>query len=330
MADNITSAEFNQGLILGLAMQPLTAATVTPSNNPLTDYEYISDNSVRYNGVTYTVEKDASTGLISKISDSVGNEFIPTINSGITDAALHNAVFWAVAMHGGLGESTIMPVTAGLVGYFDYKRQCTAAKWTNRLGGDNITITGSAEVNAECLQMPNLTYGIFKMPYQGNGDYVAYMVVKTSEITATAAHAMVLASLYSDSYGNMRTFTASGYVVDENQYKCWMVDVWGDAVSGAISGVYTRSDDAYHILTMVQESNVVSLYIDGVKTDASLTLNYRYGDYWGLNCIANNSGNAATFSGVTAFIKMFAIGRTAHTAEQIAANTAWLKAYYNI
>ncbi|MBP0984456.1 MAG: hypothetical protein J6A19_12095 [Oscillospiraceae bacterium] len=59
-------------------------------------------------------------------------------------------------------------------------------------------------------------------------------------------------------------------------------------------------------------------------------MNYRYGDYWGLNCIANNSGNATTFSGVTAFIKMFAIGRTPHTAEQIAANTAWLKKYYNI
>lgn len=104
-----TSADFNQGLVLGLAMQPLTAATVTPSNNPLNDYEYISDNSVRYNGVTYTVEKDASTGLISKISDSAGNEFIPTTNSGITDTAMHNAVFWAVAMLGGLGTSTVMP-----------------------------------------------------------------------------------------------------------------------------------------------------------------------------------------------------------------------------
>lgn len=306
------------------------ASSETVISGILTEYEYLANLSVKFNGTTYTAEKDSTTGLISRISDDAGNEFKPTISSNITDVVMHNAAFLAVAMLSGLGDSTIMPVTTGLVGYFDYKRQCTAALWTNRLGGENIAITGSATLNSDCLQLPNQTYGMFKMPYQGNGDYVAYMVVKTSEITATAAHAMVLASLYSDSYGNMRTFTASGYATDGNQYKCWMVDAYGVGVSGAINGVHTRSDDAYHILTMVQESNVVSLYIDGVKTDASLTLNYRYGDYWGLNCIANSSGNAVTFSGVTAFIKMLAIGRTPHTAEQIAANTAWLKKYYGL
>ena len=69
---------------------------------PLTEYKYLADNSVKFNGVTYTVEKDSATGLISKISDSGGNEFEPTVNSGITDTALHNAVFWAVAMCRGL------------------------------------------------------------------------------------------------------------------------------------------------------------------------------------------------------------------------------------
>ncbi len=72
------------------------------SGAALTEYEYISDLSVKYNGVTYTAEKDSATGLISRISDSGGNEFKPKINSGITDTALHNAVFWAVAMHSGL------------------------------------------------------------------------------------------------------------------------------------------------------------------------------------------------------------------------------------
>lgn len=294
----------------------------------LFEYKYLTDLSVKFNDITYTVEKDSATGLISRISDDAGNEFEPAINSGITDVALHNAVFWAVAMCRGLSAPKIMPIRSGLVGYFDYKQRCRSSLWENLLGTENIPITGSAAVSADCLEMPNQTYGIFKMPYQGNGDYVAYMIAKTSEITATAAHAMVLASLYSDSYGNMRTFTASGYVVDGDQYKCWLIDAYGIGVSGAINGVYTRSDDAYHILTMVQESNVVSLYIDGVKTDNSLTLNYRYGDYWGLNCIANNTGNATTFSGVTSFIKMFAIGRTPHTAKQIATNVAWLKKYY--
>lgn len=84
-----------------------TASTVrkggiTFGSTALTEYKYLTDTSVKYNGITYTIEKDADTGLISKISDSNDNYFEPTINSGITDVALHNAVFWAVAMISGL------------------------------------------------------------------------------------------------------------------------------------------------------------------------------------------------------------------------------------
>ena len=61
-------------------------------------YEYISNTSVEYNGAVYTVTKDSTTGLINKISSNVGTVFTPTINAGITDVALHNAVFWATAM----------------------------------------------------------------------------------------------------------------------------------------------------------------------------------------------------------------------------------------
>lgn len=75
---------------------------VNVSGAVISEYEYLSDTSVKFNGTTYTVEKDSTTGLIAKISDSNGNSFEPTINSGITDVALHNAVFWAVAMCRGL------------------------------------------------------------------------------------------------------------------------------------------------------------------------------------------------------------------------------------
>ena len=74
----------------------------TAMGGTLTEYEYLTDLSAKFNGVTYTAEKDTDTGLISKISDSNGNAFEPTINSGITDVAQHNAVFWAVAMCRGL------------------------------------------------------------------------------------------------------------------------------------------------------------------------------------------------------------------------------------
>ena len=61
-------------------------------------YEYISNTSVEYNGAVYTVTKDSTTGLINKISSSSGFTFTPTINTGVTDVVLHNAVFWATTM----------------------------------------------------------------------------------------------------------------------------------------------------------------------------------------------------------------------------------------
>ena len=70
----------------------------------LNEYIYLTDTSVKFNDKTYTIEKDADTGLISKISDSAGNEFEPEISAGITDVATHNAVFWAVAMCKGLRQ----------------------------------------------------------------------------------------------------------------------------------------------------------------------------------------------------------------------------------
>ena len=86
----------------------------------LTEYQYLTDTSVKFNGTTYTVEKDAETGLISKISDSYNHEFKPSISPGITDVALHNAVFWALAMCRGLGEIPQKTLFDGTGGAWSY------------------------------------------------------------------------------------------------------------------------------------------------------------------------------------------------------------------
>ena len=101
--------DYKRGLVTGLAMQPLAVIdTEAPINNPLTDYEYISDLSAKCNGVIYTAEKDSDTGMISRISDGAGNEFEPIINSDITNTAFHNAVFMAIAICRGFGISFTM------------------------------------------------------------------------------------------------------------------------------------------------------------------------------------------------------------------------------
>ena len=86
----------------------------------LTEYQYLTDASVKFNGTTYTIEKDADTGLISKISDSYNHEFKPSISPGITDVALHNAVFWALAMCRGLGEIPQKTLFDGTGGAWSY------------------------------------------------------------------------------------------------------------------------------------------------------------------------------------------------------------------
>lgn len=86
----------------------------------LTEYKYLTDTSVKFNGTTYTIEKDAETGLISKISDSYNHEFKPSISPGITDVALHNAVFWALAMCRGLGEIPQKTLFDGTGGAWSY------------------------------------------------------------------------------------------------------------------------------------------------------------------------------------------------------------------
>lgn len=71
----------------------------------LTEYNVLSDTSVKYNGTTYTAEL-ADSGLISKITDDQGAEFSPTFADGVTDITLHNATFLAVAMISGLKPPT--------------------------------------------------------------------------------------------------------------------------------------------------------------------------------------------------------------------------------
>ena len=100
--------------------QEATEKQIAGSTSAMNEYQYLTDTSVKFNGTTYTIEKDADTGLISKISDSYNHEFKPSISPGITDVALHNAVFWALAMCRGLGEIPQKTLFDGTGGAWSY------------------------------------------------------------------------------------------------------------------------------------------------------------------------------------------------------------------
>lgn len=105
--------------------QEVKAEISSSGGASLTEYKFISDDSVKMNGTTYTAEKDESTGLISKISDSAGNAFEPEISAGITDVALHNAVFWAVAICRGIKVTPDLLLFTGANGQWQFMNGLT-------------------------------------------------------------------------------------------------------------------------------------------------------------------------------------------------------------
>lgn len=286
----------------------------------LTAYEYLTDLSVKFNGATYTAEKDGATGLISRISDDAGNEFEPTLNSGITDVSMHNAAFLAVAMISGLGNSTIMPVTAGLVGYFDYKRQCTAALWTNRLGGENISITGSASLNADCLRLPGGVYGEFKAAQEQE---IIYCVYRTTEQTSSTGSILagwqhIVAKWFGTNTDKVAfcisTTPENTIASTSNNYS-------------AISAITSYNE--WHIAAAARvNSTTAALYVDGVHIGDFAAVSGNYKGYYYLSRIRNDAYDVVT--SIPVEYKMAAFGVSAHTAEQVATNAAWLKKYYNI
>lgn len=154
---------YTTGDIIGQSVPQSVGGTVqNPSGtgSALTEYKYLTDTSVKFNGTTYTVEKDAETGLISKISDSAGNEFEPEISAGITDVAMHNAVFWAVAMCRGISKTAF--IMDGIFGMFTPDtRDIANLRWKNSVTGYNDIILSGASENGEAVHFTASQYGTF-------------------------------------------------------------------------------------------------------------------------------------------------------------------------
>lgn len=154
---------YTTGDIIGQSVPQSVGGTVqNPSGtgSALTEYKYLTDASVKFNGTTYTIEKDAETGLISKISDSNGNEFEPEISAGITDVAAHNAVFWAVAMCRGISKTAF--IMDGIFGMFTPDtRDIASLRWKNSVAGYADIVLAGASENGEAVHFTASQYGTF-------------------------------------------------------------------------------------------------------------------------------------------------------------------------
>lgn len=225
---------------------------------PLTEYEYLTDLSAKCNGVTYTVEKDADTGLIAKISDSNENEFKPTINSGITDVALHNAVFWAVAMARGFGGKKVY----GNTNIFEMSNVADGI-WKNAGDGYDIVLPDGAEVTDEGVSLKTESY---YLPITGTvGDYTMFVVAKKrADFTSTEWTSVI------GNYGTLPQFNLCTRNLN------WSIG------TGEASGRYLGSISAedYAVLTMRKSGTNGVFFINQVQKSSYNGYITPISDFW--------------------------------------------------
>ena len=296
----------------------------------LTEYQYLTDASVKFNGTTYTIEKDAETGLISKISDSAGNEFEPEISAGITDVAAHNAVFWAVAMMSGFSSSTPLGTFAEFVmdGVDLPKR-----RWYNRLGSDYMELSTKVP-NPDAMSTGSLLLTSYNQiaVYACDDPAAAYIIFKN-----------VTPGYYKDKYGNTKDYWApvlcrwgaagyfgvqsaivyvdGGTVRATNKYYDYIID--GATDDGITTNMLDSNivSDIWHIACLTRDSaNNIKFYVDGTLIGTICTLNARdiseYHGYYVINAFASDGGTRALGRGANAY-KYAAFCNVCHNDAQV-------------
>lgn len=294
----------------------------------LTEYQYLTDASVKFNGTTYTIEKDAETGLISKISDSNGNEFEPEISAGITDVAAHNAVFWAVAMMSGFSSSTPLGTFAEFVmdGVDLPKR-----RWYNRLGSDYMELSTKVP-NPDAMSTGSLLLTSYNQTavYACDDPAAAYIIFKN-----------VTPGYYKDKYGNTKDYWApvlcrwgaasyfgvQSAIVYVDGGTVRATNKYSYAIDGADDGITTNIldsnivSDIWHIACLTRDSaNNIKFYVDGTLIGTICTLNARdiseYHGYYVINAYASDSGTRALGQGANAY-KYAAFCNVCHNDAQV-------------
>ena len=295
-------------------------ASSQTTGGTLNEYKYLTDASVKFNGTTYTIEKDAETGLISKISDSAGNEFEPEISAGLTDVAAHNAVFWAVAMCRGLGKPKF--VMDGIFGMFTPDtRDIANSRWRNSVSGYNdITLSGGSE-NGSALHFnpgeygslicdePNTVYAILRADYKSAGGMTWFPLI-TKHL-----------SIDSKYYG-FDIFSLFGQESDYNTI----------AFSAVARDIPSSVDSSgFHIVCYTRGSGKISLYIDSVLVGAQ---NRIYTGNYGGNMLLNFSNRGGRIPEnhelTSTDIVLCAFGSQYHDAATVQKNMAYLMKKYNI
>ena len=305
---------YTTGDIIGQSVPQSVGGTVqNPSGtgSALTEYKYLTDSSVKFNDKTYTIEKDADTGLISKISDSAGNEFEPEISAGITDVAAHNAVFWAVAMCRGISKTAF--IMDGIFGMFTPDtRDIASLRWKNSVAGYADIVLAGASENGEAVHFTASQYGTFNCAEPST----VYAIVK-SEISK-AVNCIITKRLSqlsnSEHYGfgllqfdGNLYFSSAAYDIQQTNVSCI----------------------EYHVYCFTRVDGVTYFYIDGALVGH--VGNCMTGQYASMMYLNNEYlGSTRLDAPTICDFVMCAFGSQYHDEATVRNNSAYLMKKYKI
>lgn len=277
----------------------------------LTEYQYLTDASVKFNGTTYTIEKDADTGLISKISDSAGNEFEPEISAGITDVAAHNAVFWAVAMCRGISKTAF--IMDGIFGMFTPDtRDISNLRWKNSVAGYADIVLAGASENGEAVHFTANQYGTLTCAEPNT----VYAIVKSEKSEAVNCIITKRLSQLSNSehygfgllqYDGNLYFSSAAYDIQQTNVSC----------------------TEYHVYCFTRVDGVTYFYIDGALV--GYIGNCMTGQYANMMYLNNEYlGSTRLDAPTICDFVMCAFGSQYHDEATVRSNSAYLMKKYKI
>lgn len=237
---------------------------------------------------------------------------------------------------GGTFTESTMPIMDGITNYYDCKRDVTiGGYWKSQVKfyeksydmplGGNISI---ADDGAITMTGDSSGYAWF---YSATADYTtrsAYVIAKADASTIHSQNPVLLG--VSSAGGDKNTVSIS----TQRNTSVLDLDLWGANVESVVN-----SSD-YHVCVWTRNGSINSFYVDGVLIGALDVSNKYYVTYstyqgceeqlWGVACLFRGNSYNPWGDKVQKYFKFIAIADTAHTSEQIAENTAWLKKYYNL
>lgn len=215
---------------------------------------------------------------------------------------------------------SFMPVMDGVTDYFDYRRGLTETGWENLAGGNDAFFIGMKPQTDGSAGVYGHTgsYGQFASPY--TPERTVYAVFRTDPIGLVSKNAHILGacgtSIHRYTQGAMFTIQIEGYA----QADTIGSDQWGIGIPSSVTS------ETYHVAALTRTtSGLNTLYVDGAQA-GTLQNAVAYGDNWGIGVVVDRSGiisNDMSYSALQQ-IKFIALSSEAHTADEIAENSAWL------